>query len=440
MQEQVTTCWGRIERVKHAVASPRFLDEAESTVRSHGSGTILPVGKRRSYGDTVLNSGGALLDTTKLDRIICFDRQSGILAAEAGLTIDEALHIVVPHGWFFNTTPGTRFVTLGGAVANDVHGKNHHHSGSFGCGVRRICLVRSDGTTHVLDARDDSELFRATIGGLGLTGFISWVEVQLVRIPSARLRVERVSFGNLSDFFILAGESGETHEHTVAWIDCANGGRALGRGIFQRGNWNPSNDHMPHPRGTKAAVPLEAPTWLLSRSTVRAFNSLYWRKQQSGPAVSDVHYGSFFYPLDAIRDWNLLYGRSGFYQYQCVVPPQSAEPAVRELVSQIVKSGAGSFLAVLKTFGSIPSIGYLSFPMEGATLALDFANRGQRTLDLLSRLDDVVREARGRLYPAKDGRMPARVFREGYGPRLAAFESQLDPAVRSNFWARVTGE
>lgn len=437
MLDQVTTSWGRIHRVPHKIGAPRFLDGARAFIAASRDGGILPIGKLRSYGDTVLNSGGALLDTSNLDRIVSFDAHTGVLTAEAGLTIDEALQVVVPHGWFFNTTPGTRFVTLGGAVANDVHGKNHHRAGSFGCGVRRIGLVRSDGSSHVLTAGEGGELFRATIGGLGLTGLIAWVEVQLVRIPSSQLRIEKIAFANLGDFFQLSAESEATHEHTVAWIDCANGGNSLGRGIYQRGNWIECGDRLPHSRSIKAAMPLEAPSGLLNGLTVSAFNAFYWRAQKLGAAVSESHYGGFFYPLDAIRDWNRLYGRRGFYQYQCVVPPETAEPAVRELVTQIVKGGAGSFLAVLKTFGAIPSVGHLSFPMPGATLALDFANRGERTLALLSRLDDVVREARGRLYPAKDGRMPAHMFRAGYASNLAAFERQLDPAMRSDFWARV---
>lgn len=439
MQEQVITSWGRVQRVSQLIATPRFLEDAEAVVRDH-VGPLLPVGMRRSYGDTVFNSGGALLASTYLDRIVHFDVDNGILAAEAGLTIDEALQVITPQGWFFGTTPGTRFVTLGGAVANDVHGKNHHRQGSFGCGVRRIGLVRTDGSKLTLDARDNSELFRATVGGLGLTGFISWVELQLVRIPSTLMNVERVAFDNVSDFFSLAQDSEATHEHTVAWIDCANKRQPIGRGIFQRANWISSEALSAHSHATKLGIPVDAPSWLLNDFTVRAFNAFYWHQQKAGPSNTQQHYAKFFYPLDTIRDWNRLYGSAGFYQYQCVVPSADAQPAIHELIRQIVQNGGGSFLAVLKTFGRVPSVGLLSFPMEGATLALDFANRNEQTLQLLARLDDVVREARGRLYPAKDGRMPASMFRDGYGHRLAVFESQLDPGMRSNFWARVSGK
>ncbi len=440
MQERLTTSWGQVDHVLHKIAKPRFLDEAQAILRARADNTSLAVGRRRSYGDTVMNSGGALVETAGLDRIIRFDRETGILTAEAGLTIDRALEITVPHGWFFLTTPGTRFVTLGGAVANDVHGKNHHFRGSFGCGVKRIALIRSDGSTYVLDSSDVSGLFQATVGGIGLTGLIAWVEVQLVRIPSTFLCVESIAFESLSEFFTLAADSVHTHEHTVAWIDCANGKKKLGRGIFRRANWITSKDYEPHPRKIKATIPFEAPSWLLNKLTIRTFNSLYWNRQKAGPDFSNVHYGSFFYPLDSINNWNRLYGSAGFYQYQCVIPPDTAEPAMQELVSQIVKSGQGSFLSVVKTFGPVPSIGDLSFPMEGTTLALDFPNRGEQTQRLFSRLDDVVREARGRLYPAKDGRMPANMFREGYGERLAAFERHTDPAFASNFWRRVSGQ
>lgn len=436
IHQQIATSWGRIRRVSHAVMRPRFAEEVGAQFLDAKAAPYLPVGLRRSYGDTVLNAGGTLIDTGGLDRFVEFDDEQGILRAEAGLSIDAALRIIVPKGWFFNTTPGTRYVTLAGAVANDVHGKNHHRNGTFGCGVRRIGLMRSDATFEVLDAKD--ERFRATIGGLGLTGLIAWVEVQLVRIPSSRLSVERIAFGNLAEFFALAADSAASHEHTVAWIDCASGGRALGRGIFQRAEWDVGSDRTTHASRTKASMPFDAPAQALNGMTVRAFNALYWRNQQRGPQVRSEHYGTFFYPLDAIRNWNRLYGKRGFYQYQCVIPPDTASTAISELVAQIVRTGAGSFLAVLKTFGDVASPGMLSFPRPGATLALDFANRGSDTLSLLARLDSIVLEAGGRLYAAKDGRMPAAMFRAGYGAQLAAFERHRDPAFTSDFWKRVS--
>lgn len=430
------TSWGRIEHYPHDVGFPRHQDELVSILAECGPLQRLGVGLARSYGDSVLNPDGALIDMTGLDRVLAFDVESGLLRAEAGLSLDELLQIVVPHGWFLATTPGTRFVTLGGAVANDVHGKNHHAAGSFGCSVRRLGLWRSDGSYHELEREQKSPLFRATIGGLGLTGLIAWVEVDLVRIPGAYLIVERLPFAGIGEFFRFAEES-SAFEHTVAWIDCANGGRSLGRGIFQRANWS-AGPLAVHSSRLKAMMPVEAPSNALNSLSVRAFNAVYYRMQKYGQALSSRHYGNFFYPLDAIGGWNRLYGRRGFYQYQCVVPPETAEASVGEMVRQIATAGAGSFLAVLKTFGSRSSGGMISFPRTGATLALDFPNRGQKTLELLARLDSVVREAGGRLYPAKDGRMPAAMFAAGYAEELPAFREHVDPGFSSKFWRRVS--
>lgn len=432
------TSWGRVRRVPHVIARPHFRDELRPILAARGDLKVLVVGLGRSYGDSVLNTNGALIDLTRLDRVISFNPTAGILRAEAGLSIDAALRLIVPHGWFFTTTPGTRFVTLGGAVANDVHGKNHHAQGSFGCSVRRLGLLSSDGQHRELDRNTDGDLFRATIGGLGLTGVITWVEVDLVPIASAMLRVEREPFSNVAAFFRLSSEASTSHEHTVAWIDCANAGRALGRGVFQRANWEPAGALVPHTNRFKATVPLNAPSGALNGLTVRAFNSFYWRMQKAGPLVAVAHYGSVFYPLDSIAHWNRLYGRRGFYQYQCVIQPENAEFAVEELIRQIARAGAGSFLAVLKTLGPKVSPGFLSFPRQGATFALDFPNRGAETLKLLSRLDSVVLEAGGRLYPAKDGRMPVEIFQKGYADHLTRFAAQIDPACSSDFWRRVS--
>lgn len=428
--------WSGVARPVLPVARPRHGDELAATLGARETASVLGLGLARSYSDCVLNAAGSLVDMTGLDRILAFDRAAGVLRAEAGLSLDDALQAIAPQGWFFATSPGTRFVTLGGAVANDVHGKNHHAAGAFGCSVRRLGLLRSDGR-HLDLGRDEGDpLFAATIGGLGLTGLITWVEVDLVRIPSTDLDVERAPFGGVGDFFDVA-EASAGHEHTVAWIDCAATGAALGRGVFQRADWSAEGACVAHPRKLSLSMPLDAPAFSLNALSVRAFNALYWR-QQSRLGRRREHYGAFFYPLDAIGRWNRMYGAPGFFQYQCVVPPEAARPAVTELVRQIAASGAGSFLAVLKTLGERRSPGLLSFPRAGATLALDFPNRGGATVALMNRLDAVVREARGRLYPAKDARMSAAMFRAGYGETLEAFRACVDPAFSSDFWRRVS--
>ncbi len=428
--------WGRVVRPLQEIAQPSFREQLPRLMDARNKQSVLPTGLHRSYGDSNLNTSGRLIDMSRLDRVIAFDVENGILRAEAGLSLGDVLRLTVPYGWFLKTTPGTRFVSLGGAVANDVHGKNHRFTGSFGNCVRRLGLVRTDGTEYTLSPENNADLFSATIGGLGLTGAITWVEIELAPIVSSDLEVERIPFGNISDFFSLSIEAKDSHEHTVAWVDCASTGQSLGRGIFQRANWSQSGQLCPHSSATRMTVPFEAPIAPLNRITVKLFNNVYYRMQRSGAPRRMQHYASFFYPLDGIGHWNRLYGPRGLYQYQCVIPPKESHDAIEELVSQISKSGAGSFLAVLKTLGPIRSCGLISFPREGATLALDFANRGHSTLDLFARLDRVVVEAGGALYAAKDGRVPKEVFRAGY-PLFEAFRELVDPAISSDFWRRV---
>jgi L-gulonolactone oxidase len=301
--------------------------------------------------------------------------------------------------------------------------------------VRRLGLVRTDGTTHEIGPEDGSSLFAATIGGLGLTGVIAWAELQLSPVAGAWLDNEDIAFHGLDDFFALAAASEASHAYTVAWVDCLAGGRALGRGIFSRANLAADPDRTPH-RPPRLAAPLDAPAGLLHPLAMRLFNAGYFALKSARGGRRKAHYDGFFFPLDAIGGWNRIYGRPGFFQHQCVIPEAAARDATAELVSQIAANGQGSFLAVLKTFGAPASPGLLSFPMKGATLAVDFPNRGEPTLKLLARLDDVVREAGGRLYPAKDGRIDAAMFAAGY-PQLAEFARHVDPGLSSGFWRRV---
>lgn len=432
------TSWGRVRRLRASLATPAFLDQIPRVLNAEPGRKLLGVGLGRSYGDSGLNEGGAVVDMTALDRVIAFDPQTGIIRAEAGLSLSELLRIVVPHGWFLPTTPGTRFVTLGGAVANDVHGKNHHAAATFGAAVRRLCLHTSTAGALEISPAGNSDLFRATVAGLGLTGLIAWVEVQLVRIPGAYLGAENVAFTGYAEFAAIARESAASHEHTVAWIDCTTGedGKST-RGLFSRANWLPDGLYHIHDDRTRAAVPFQMPGFTLNPLSLKAFNTLYYHAGRLKQGRQRVHYAPFFYPLDAVRNWNRVYGGAGFYQYQCVVPPAAADVAIPAMLGEIARSGQGSCLAVLKTFGDKPSPGLLSFPMEGVTLALDFPNRKARTHRLFERLDAIVAEAEGRLYPAKDGRMPQALFRAGY-PELERFSTHIDPQFRSDFWRRMT--
>lgn len=399
----------------------------------------LAYGLGRSYGDVCLNDGGVIIDTAGLDRFIAFDREAGVLRCEAGVSLADVLALVVPHGWFLPVTPGTKLVTVGGAVANDVHGKNHHAAGTFGRHVTRLELARSSGER--LELAPGDPLFAATVGGLGLTGLITWVEFRLHPIPSDRIDGTTTRFRTLRDFFRLSEAANARSPYVMAWVDTL---RPEGRGLLMDGDWAPAGDDAGLPAPNTPArraprLPFDAPEWALNPLSVRAFNAVYYRQQWADEKRARTPYEPFFYPLDVARDWNRGYGRRGFLQHQSVVPFEDGQEAVRELLARVAKSGAASFLAVLKTFGDLPSPGLLSFPRPGVTLALDFANRGERTIRLLRSMDDVVREAGGRVYPAKDACMTGESFRAFY-PEWGAFAEHLDPAFSSSFWRRVMGD
>ena len=427
------TSWGR-----YPSSSPRQIRpccNAPTLDLPDESLSCLPFGHGRSYGDVCLNNNGALLLTRALDRFIAFDPASGVLRAEAGVLLAEILALIVPQGWFLPVTPGTQFITLGGAIANDVHGKNHHVAGSFGCHVRAFELLRSDGGRLLCTPEQNIEWFRATVGGLGLTGLITWVEIQLQRIANPWIVAENRRFASLDEFLALDAEYEARYPYIVSWIDCAATGRALGRGIYMAGMHAPPGLlKAPPPQRRGLTVPFTPPISLVNSLSVAAFNRLYYHLPR--PARGLIPYQPFFYPLDNLLEWNRLYGRQGFFQYQCVIPPTDAREALREILARIAASGQGSMLAVLKRFGDKTSGGLLSFPRPGVTLALDFPNRGSSTLNLLERLDEVTRQAGGAVYPAKDARMSGDSFHR-YFPQWAEFSRSIDPRFSSSFWRRV---
>lgn len=399
-------------------------------------GRALPRGNGRSYGDSCLAADGTQLAMRGLDRFIAFDAATGVLRCEAGVLLDELIALALPRGWFLPVTPGTRYVTVGGAIANDVHGKNHHRVGSFGHHLRAFELLRSDGSRIAVTPESEPGWFAATVGGLGLTGAITWAELQLRPVPGPWIAQQVERFAGLDDFFQLSDAHNDPHEYTVAWIDCLARGRSAGRGVFYAG------DHVPGPPGATESrpraltLPFTPPFRPINALTLRAFNALYLAAAPVRRRRSLVHCLPFFYPLDAILHWNRAYGRAGFLQYQCVVPPEAARDATRALLGAIAAAGEGSFLAVLKRFGTQPSRGMLSFPRPGTTLALDFPQRGARTLALLDRLDAIVTEAGGALYPGKDARMSRAMFELSF-PALAQFLPYVDPRLASHFWHRV---
>jgi FAD/FMN-containing dehydrogenase len=366
-----------------------------------------------------------------------FNPLTGELRCGGGTSLEEILEAFVPQGWFPPVVPGTKFVTVGGAIANDIHGKNHHIEGTWGNHTKEITLLRSDSPAPVNCSRTENpEVFAATIGGLGLTGIITSATIQLKKIGSSWLETESIPFGSIEEFF-LVNESSDS-PNTVSWVDLCAKGAELGRGIYMKGDFSEDGRYDLH-RRSKLAAPMVAPNFALNPWTVKAFNWAYQAKAKRGSSAKLSHYNPFFFPLDAVGGWNKIYGKRGFYQYQSVIPMDNAMGATREMLGAISASGEGSFLAVMKTFGSIPSPGLLSFPKEGFTLALDFPNNGEKTERLFSRLDSIVREAKGRLYPAKDNRMSKEAFQEQY-PDWVKVEGHRDPKINSSFWRRTTGQ
>jgi FAD/FMN-containing dehydrogenase len=368
-----------------------------------------------------------------------FDESKGLLRCEAGVSLAEILAVMVPRGWFLPVSPGTKFVSVGGAIANDIHGKNHHRAGTFGCHVTRFELLRSNGERLTCSPDENSELFRATIGGLGLTGIILWAEFQLKPIVNPYIDMDHIRFASLDEFFAISAESDQDYEYTMSWVDILIGGDNLCRGIFMRGNHNQSRELASKPvkKRLPLALPFNFPSFVLNTLTVKTFNELFYHAQLSKRSHKVVPYEPFFYPLDSIHEWNRMYGKRGFLQYQFVVPFEVAHDAMKEILARIRHSGEGSFLTVLKKFGDVQSPGMLSFPRPGLTLALDFAFSGQKTLQLLEDLDKIIRQSGGAVYPAKDARMSAESF-QAFFPRWREFAQYVDPHFSSSFWRRVS--
>ncbi len=429
------TSWGRYPQVDQQ--SVRLGWRGDDFPQVTDATRLLPVGNRRSYGDSCSNDGGVILDATGLDRMIHFDATSGVIRCEAGVLLSDLLEVVVPAGWFLPVVPGTRFVTVGGAVANDIHGKNHHRSGTFGCHVRALELLRSDGERLRASGSENSDWFAATIGGLGLTGLMTWVEFQLKPIASAYIVQRSTCFADLDGFFEQSAAADE-HEYSVAWVDCRGSGPRLGRGVFFSGD-TATSAPVNADNQRRLSLPFVPPVSLVGRLSVAVLNTLYYQRYAAAPSLQTVHYAPFFFPLDAVDHWNRAYGPKGFLQYQCVVPEADDKAVIAELLAAIAAAGAGSFLAVLKRFGRHRSPGLLSFPRPGVTLALDFPIAGRTTFDLLDRLDEIVCAAGGAVYPAKDARMSAHAF-QTYFPNWQALLPFVDPRLSSGFWRRVTGE
>ncbi|OBZ96506.1 FAD-linked oxidase [Pararhizobium polonicum] len=426
--------WGRIDRQTRQAVSP---DAYENLRETATSGAFLPFGNGRSYGDSCHNDQGRLIDGRLRSRILGFDPGTGIVSCDAGVTLRSILEQAIPHRFFLPVTPGTAAVTVAGAVANDVHGKNHHARGTFGKHVLSLTLLRSTGELLTCSATENHDLFHATISGMGLTGLILSVDVQLMKVPSAHIQQHAIRFDRLEDYFGMVEAVDGEHEYSVAWIDQLATGRRAGRGVLLAGDHADASCEFPDmPRSLKLSVPLSPPFNLLNTVTLKAFNEVYFRKEKRGETVTTVKWPGYFHPLDAIGHWNRLYGPKGLYQHQSVYPADTAPELTARLLETARKAGHASFLTVLKKFGGQKSAGLLSFPRPGFTLTLDFANQGERTLKLLNVLDAMVIEAGGAINPYKDARMSPQTFASSF-PQWRKLEELRDPAMVSNFWKRT---
>lgn len=406
--------WGRYPTIESSVHAPatrtamaRLLDSVQAPLIARGMG--------RSYGDASLAAHSMVM--TRLDHFIAFDGEAGTLECSAGITLANILAVVVPRGWFLPVLPGTGYVTLGGAIAADVHGKNHHHDGSFSQFVDEISVMLADGSVLRCSRDSHADLFHASAGGMGLTGIILAARLRLRAVSSSHIDQRLLATPDLDTTLALL-EQHEGSTYVVAWLDVNQGGARRGRGIVMLGEHARDGELAPDTRRA-LSVPLDMPAGLLGRPLTRAFNALYHARGARNTASHRVHYARYFFPLDALGDWNRLYGRRGFLQHQCVLPPDSARAALRELLHCVTASGLVSPLAVLKGFGA-GNDNLLSFPRSGLTLTMDFA-RSDAALALCARLDAIVVAHGGRLYLAKDAAMSTATFRHGY-PQWQRFQ------------------
>jgi FAD/FMN-containing dehydrogenase len=398
---------------------------------------VLARGLGRSYGDAALNRGGAVVLQERLNRLLAFDADTGVLECEAGVSLAEILEIFLPRGYFFPVTPGTKFITIGGAIAADVHGKNHHRDGSMSAFVLDFRLLTATGDIVRCSQEENPDLFWATMGGMGLTGIVLDARIRLRRVETAYLDVDYEKVGDLDRALERFRDSDAGYAYTVAWIDQLARGRSLGRSVLMRANPAPREGLAPElrqsplrvPRGRRLSVPFMLPNWTLNSLSMGLFNMAYYRTRRNGRAVTG--YDDYFCPLDWIRSWNRIYGSRGVLQYQCVIPPEGSHQGLTRILEALSGARRPSFLAVLKSFGP-ESRGLLSFPRPGHTLSLDFPHTGPDLLEVLRRLDRIVLEHGGRIYLAKDACLDPEIFAQMYPglDRFRSIKAEVDPGCR----------
>ena len=420
--------WGRVSQARSPTARPERLAELKSIVADASDSTLLAFGAGRSYGDTALNSSGRAVIMSRCDRFLEFDPASGRLVAEPGVTIADVMSTFLPHGFMPPVAPGTGFVTLGGAVANDIHGKNHHQVGSFGHHLRWFDLRLPGGELRRVEPERDAALFRATVGGVGLTGIVEKLCFHLKPVPSNAVTVRKRRIRDLDEYIEAFAEEQNRAEYVVGWIDALAKGRHVGRGILEAAS--PSPEGISTPPGKSLAVPFDFPGFALNSFSVRAFNQLYYSRVPAAGIELRQPYQTFMCPLDSIHDWNRIYGKRGFHQFQCVVPFAEGRTALMKMLNMIAQSGRGSFLAVIKSMGP-EGTGFLSFSQPGYTLALDFPNTPDARV-LIAQLENLCCDYGGRIYLAKDSTLSAENLRRMY-PDLAQFQqvlADIDPNGR----------
>ena len=432
--EQTLSGWGNYPVCRCRVFRPESWQAVQSAVAAAGPRGCISRGMGRSYGDAAVAAEGAVIDHTRLNRFLAFDAQTGVLECEAGATLEEIINTFLPRGWFLPTTPGTKFVTVGGAIAADVHGKNHHVDGSFGAAVEDLCLLTAGGEVLHCSRQENADVFWATIGGMGLTGAILSARFRLMRTATAYYDVTYRRTANVDETLEIIHQTDAQYRYSVAWIDCLASGKSLGRSVLMLGN-DAEAAALPAalrgrplfvPAKRKKAVPCQFPELALNSWTVKAFNALYYGSHAS--CRKFVDYDTFFYPLDGVLHWNRIYGRRGFVQYQALFPPETSRRALIDLLERIAASRRASFLAVLKSSGPAGS-GMLSYLHAGHTLALDFPYTGPDLQKLLGEWDQLLLKYGGRLYLAKDATTTAEVFSAMY-PRLGEFQAvraRIDP-------------
>ncbi|MEO8450775.1 MAG: FAD-binding oxidoreductase [Gemmatimonadota bacterium] len=412
--------WGRAAPTVSRAWRVETRDDVLAGMRAAGPRGLIARGFGRSYGDACLNDGGDVLDLTPLASIHSFDPETGVLHCDAGTSFRAIMQHCVPLGWQPHICPGTATISMGGAIANDVHGKNHHGAGSFGDHLDWFELLMPDGTVRRITADSDPDLFAATLGGIGLTGVILSVQFRLARIPSNAMDLREVRVRDLDSFLELLQAAERDYPYVVGWIDGLTKGRTMGRGILELAR--PAPESVPEPRAFAVSIPFDFPTWVLNRYSISAFNALYYRRVPAAGRARRVHVNGFLYPLDALHQWNRMYGRNGVYQFQCVVPFAEGRRALIELMEATVRSPTPSFLGVLKSMGR-RGRGMLSFPMPGFVLALDFARTPESTR-LVKRLQDIALKYDGRVYLAKDACLTPAELRAMY-PEVERFKAVL---------------